>query len=72
MGRYGEGLVLEKNSDGSSVVVKASGEGVREQSKAVEASRKRCPRCQQYIGVGRAYHVVKGHLIHRDPCSKIF
>lgn len=72
MGRQGEGLVLEKNSDGSRVVVKASGEGVREQAKAVSASRRRCPRCQQYIGVGRAFHEVKGEFIHVDPCCKIF
>lgn len=72
MPRHGEGLVLEKNSDGSFIVIKASGENVREQAKAVAASRKRCPRCRLYIGVGRAYHVVKGNLIHREPCCKEF
>jgi microcompartment protein CcmL/EutN len=67
----GEGLVIKKNSDGSKIVVKVSGD-VREQKRAVEASRKRCPRCQQYIGVGRPYHEVKGSFIHREPCCKIF
>lgn len=69
---YGEGLVLRKNPDGSSVVTRESGEGVRHSAKAEKLSRQFCPRCRVQIGLGNDFHVINGQPVHVTPCCRRF